>query len=231
MFVDLLCNFYLGRGGNTPGKGHMTEAARLRVAAEKWNQCLLVGKAPPKNSIVSSVSEVGTATRALILTGDPEKDWVAVRAVMEATLCPRMRTVADEVRNIRLLERGTQLRQGLAQDWRDLGAYCNALAIVRQSFVREHFSSASKVETGIIIMNMHKAKGKQFDEVIIFEGWPLRKKGQIVANPNRIVRSNVIDGNISQARQNFRVSVTRAKLRATIVTPTDDVCVLLPALA
>lgn len=227
MFVDLLCNFYQGRGGNTPGKGHMAEAARLRTAADKWKQCLLAGKAPPKNSIVNAASEVGTATRALVLTGDPDKDWIAVRAVVEASPCPRMRAVADEVRNVRLLERGTQLRQGLAQDWRDHGAYRNALAIVRQSFVREHFSRASKVETGIIVMNMHKAKGKQFDEVIIFEGWPLRQKGKIVANPNRIVRSNVIDGNVSQARQNFRVSVTRAKLHTTIVTPADDVCVLL----
>lgn len=227
MFVDLLCNFYQGRGGNTPGKGHMTEAARLRAAADKWKQCLLDGKAPPKNSIVNAASEVGTATRALVLTGDPDKDWVVVRAVVETSPCPRMQAVADEVRNVRLLERGTQLRLGLSQDWRDHGAYRNALAIVRQSFVREHFSSASKVETGIIVMNMHKAKGKQFDEVIIFEGWPLRQKGQIVANPNRIVRSNVVDGNVSQARQNFRVSVTRAKLRTTILTPADDVCVLL----
>ena len=227
MFVELLCNFYQGRGGTTPGKVHTTEAARLRTAADKWKQCLLAGKATPKNSIVNAASEVGTATRALVLMGDPDKDWVAVRAVVEASPCPRMQAVADEVRNVRLLERGTQLRQGLAQDWRDHGAYRNALAIVRQSFVREHFSSASKVEAGIIVMNMHKAKGKQFDEVIIFEGWPLRNKGQIVANPNRIVRGNVIDGNVSQARQNFRVSVTRAKLRTTIVTPADDVCVLL----
>ena len=226
-FVQLLCGYFHGRGGAAPTKGDLEEAARFRAALAKWNEVLAKGRPAPAKSVLKATDEIYRSASSLVLTGDPDRDWVAVRSILDAGGCSRLKDVAKEVRNVRLLERGTQLRQGLLQDWRDFGGYRNALAITRQAFVQEHFATAHKPESGVVVMNMHKAKGKQFDEVIIFEGWPKRVRGEVVANPDRIVGGNVRDGAMTQARQNFRVSVTRAKIRTTILTPKDDICVLL----
>ena len=126
-FIALLCSYFHGRGGTAPTKGDVDEAARFRVALAKWNESLAKGRPTPGNSVLKGTFAVHQASGALTLTGDPDADWVAVRAVLDAGACQRLNDVAKEVRNVRLLERGTQLRQGLAQDWRDAGEYRNAL--------------------------------------------------------------------------------------------------------
>jgi ATP-dependent DNA helicase UvrD/PcrA len=226
-FIGLLRNYFHGKGGETPTKTDLDEAENLRNAYAEWLARQAAGKDMRRNSILVALLAVYREARALVLTGDPDRDWRAVRRILEVGACPRLKKLAEEVRNIRLLDRGTQLRQDLSQDWRINGAYANALAITRQAFVREHFSSFAKPETGVVVMNMHKAKGKQFDEVIIFEGWPRMVSGKIVANFDRIVRTNSPAAIDDQARQNFRVSVTRAKQQTTILTPKIDPCILL----
>lgn len=208
----------------------METAENLSNALIKWNRDIAVGKTPKVNTILKKTSDIYQAVMALEFAGDPDKDWLMVRGLLEKSDCPRLQQIAKQARYIRLLERGTQLRQSLTQDWLDNGAYKNALDITRRAFVQEHFSTTQRPETGVLVMNMHKAKGKQFDEVIIFEGWPKRNRKKIVANPDRIMNNNQRKSDMSQARQNLRVSITRAKRRTTIITPEDDPCVLLPKL-
>jgi DNA helicase-2/ATP-dependent DNA helicase PcrA len=224
-FVDLLCNFYQGKGGDAPAKGDLQEADNIRKAFAESAQRKSAGKALRSRSIVVELLQAYEQSQAVALSGDPDADWLAIRQVLEASPCPRCKEIARDVRNIRLLERGTQLRHELSEDWRTFGCYRNALEITRQAFVREHFSTQASPPSGVFVMNMHKAKGKQFDEVIIFDGWPRYFKKQIVGNPDRIIRGNAKDNLDEQARQNLRVSITRGKLRTTILTPDADPCV------
>jgi len=226
-FIDLLCGYYQGKGGDGPTRTALSEAANIRKTYEEFRLHQRTGKTLRKNSKFHNTHKVYDQTRELEFTGNPDKDWQTVKHVLATGSCTRLNEIAEEVKNIRILERGDQLRQALFQDWRDNGKYLNSLHLTQQAYLREHFSTNAKPETGVIVMNMHKAKGKQFDEVIIFEGWP-RYKGQIiVANPDRIVRRNDRTELNDQARQNFRVSVTRGKRNVTILTPESDPCLLL----
>ena len=220
-FIALMRNYFHGKGGDTPSQADLKEAASLQKAYDEWLARQAAGKKIRRNSILVAMLAVYAQARVLALTGDPDKDWREMRRILEHGACSRLKRLAEEVRNIRLLERGTQLRQDLSQDWRDNGFYANALAITQRAFVQEHFSTNAKPERGVVVMNMHKAKGKQFCEVIVFEGWPRVAKGQIVANFDRIVRSNARARINDQARHNLRVSVTRGKQRTTILTPKE----------
>jgi len=225
--VQMLCDFFRGKGGEAPSKTAITEAERIQRAFEDYTTRVSNGKKIRANSLLVPTLRVYEATRAVRLSGNPDTDWLSIRKAFDEGECRRLREVSEELRNVRLLDRGTQLRQALSQNWRDNGAYLDALAIVRQTFVQEHFAMARRPETGVIVMNMHKAKGKQFDEVIVFEGWPRFAHNDIVSNPDRIVRGNLEENVNDQARQNFRVSVTRGKQRVTILTSKGDPCVLL----
>ena len=226
-FVKLLADYFLGKGGGVPRKTNIEEAQRIQKSLEEAIEREKSGKLPRSNSVIVGVSEGYKECRNLEFVGNPDEDWKSVRRILEEAKCKRLQEVAKDTRNVRLLGRGTQFRDALSQAWRDTGLYADASGIAERSFVQENFVMSNKPERGVVIMNMHKAKGKQFDEVIVFEGWPRRAENSTV-NPDRIVLENKRHGNLNPFRQNFRVSVTRARSRATIMTPRNDPCILLP---
>lgn len=227
-FINLMCNYYRGKGGSEPTQGALREAEQIRRSYEEMLALRSKGKSPRANSIIIKTVAVYNQVRSLCFCGNPDVDWSLIRGTLERGVCTRLKEIAQEVRNLRLLQKGTQFRQELSHDWRENNAYVNALTITRKIYVQVYFDMSVKPESGVVVMNMHKAKGKQFDEVIIFEGWPIQHRGQILSNPDRIVRANSTERSNDPARQNFRVSITRSKRQTTILTPRNDPCVLLP---
>ena len=226
-FIELLIAFYRGRHGDQPTAGDLDTADRLATGFDKYVTARTEGKAPSKSSMVTKALYVLNDIDGVARSGEINDVWLSIRKVIEEGDCKQLHPIADEIRNLRLLTRGSDFRDALVDIWRAKGSYEGALEAVREAFVQDHFASASKPETGVIVMNMHKSKGKQFDEVVIFEGWPNISKGKKVGNANRIAWGNDPDADNQQARQVLRVAVTRAKLRTTILTPETDVCVLL----
>ncbi|MAG34353.1 MAG: AAA family ATPase [Deltaproteobacteria bacterium] len=227
-FVAALADYFQGRGGDQPTKKDLNEAARLAAASSDLAARQRAGKPPKKNSVLVRTLDVYAGIRRIPQTGDPDTDWLSIRNALDVGSCPRLQQVGRDARLVRLLERGMQLRQDLSQDWRDHGGYTNALQIVRRAFVQAHLTAGTRPESGVVILNMHKGKGKQFDEVIIFDGWPRIARRKIVANPDRIVRGNAVENCDGQTRNNLRVSITRGRHRTTILTPAADRCLLLP---
>lgn len=227
LFVELIINYLKGRGGEKPTKRDVSQAASFEKSLAEYHEKLKAGKQLRSNSVLVKTLKTYDLVKALDFTGNPEEDWKSITQLFRNSECKRLNLLAEDAKNIRLLKRGEQIRQDFGKNWREEGSYSNALTLTRTAFLQQHFSTKAKLEQGVLVMNMHKAKGKQFDETIIFEAWPNVSYGKIVANRGRIVRFNDRSNIDEQCTQNFRVSISRSKSKTTILTPKNDPCVLL----
>jgi DNA helicase-2/ATP-dependent DNA helicase PcrA len=193
-----------GRNGGDISQTDLKLAAALTA---HQNGAVLRGST--RLALMADIETVVTGRMGLVLTGDPEADWLAVRRLIDGGIHERLKCVSDDARFIRLLSRGTQLRENLIARWRLGGGYAGAREIIAGALLQEHFSASTRTWTGVNVMTIHKAKGKEFDEVIVFEG----------SRSGRLLRDNPNVRDIEQARLALRVAVTRARSRTTLLTP------------
>lgn len=163
--------------------------------------------------IVSEVQRISSERQQLQLTGDPAEDWLHLRGLLASSSADALKQVATDARYLRLLHRGSVLRTNLGALWRAQGGYQGAEEAVRSALMQEHFAAAQKDWRGIHLMTIHKSKGKEFDEVIIYDGMF-----------QRIVRAPNDQKAYAQDLLAMRVGVTRAIRRTSILTPKRDPC-------
>jgi len=199
-----------GRGGNkAPAQGELELADAIGLYLGSGR---IRGK--KREGLVDECKHLAVKRSELHLSGNPETDWLAARELLANCAAEHLSRVAADAKYLRLLHRGSNLRVAMSELWRSQGHYAGAIDAVRTALVQEHFSAALKDWKGVHLMTVHKAKGKEFDEVIVYEG---RYAG-------RIVPADADAGRQGQALLALRVAVTRAMKRATIVTPAGARC-------
>lgn len=197
------------KGDDPPSKAHLAISNALFEYVNTEN---IRGK--KRKFIVDECLRIASECRKISFNGDPVKDWLIVRNTLDGSECDVIKQVAIDAKYLRLLHKGAQLRSSLGILWRDNTNYSGAANAVRNALLQEHFSASTKVWTGIHVMTMHKAKGKEFDEVIIYEGY----------YQGKIVRDNATDREVNQSLLKLRVAVTRAIKRTTILSPSNQMC-------
>lgn len=211
--VTNLCAHMRGRNGDRrPARDvlELTNALTALLAGEKV-------RGSKRKQIIDEMNSIVAGRIAMTLTGDPGEDWLAVRRLFEQCSSESLKQVAEDARYLRLLHKGAALRARLTDIWKTRGCYRGAGAAVRDALLLEHFSASTRTWSGVNVMTIHKSKGKEFDEVIIYEGRHFGK----------IVRKNATEHESGQARLSLRVAVTRARTQVAILTPANDVCPLL----
>lgn len=208
--LSQFCEYLRGRKGNDgPTKAELALVSALTMYSRTGK---LTGKA--RWRVVDEITRICAERKKLEFSGDVEHDWLAVRRLFASSGEATLLAVADHARYLRFLRKGTALRSALGDLWRR-GGYAGASAAVRDALLQEHFANATRDWHGVHVMTIHKSKGKEFDEVILYEG----------VYQGRFVRDGASKKEEAQSRLTLRVGVTRARKRTTIVTPVSPPCV------
>jgi DNA helicase II / ATP-dependent DNA helicase PcrA len=213
LVLEGLAAFELGKSETAP-QAAISNATRYRRLAAKVKAD--GDGALSKLVIGRGVEALIQQVTALVLSGDPMTDWRAVRRLLDENQRDEIKAVGKEARHMRLLRRGAQIEGRLAEAWRSQGCYRNARALLSAAVVEDQFAATTRAHLGVTVMTVHKAKGKEFDEVIVFEG-----------AYQRFLQRQDAEGQRS-ARFNLHVAATRARRAVTIMTPQADPCPLLP---
>lgn len=137
--------------------------------------------------------------------------WLQARGTKFRPLYGKPSYAAAEARSS---DRGTARRS-----WRTHGAYRNARELLHAALIEDQLAATTRPHRGVTVMTIHKAKGKEFDEVIVFEGMFQRYLQPRGADAER------------SARFNLHVAVTRARAAVTIMTPSRNPCRMLSSFA
>lgn len=195
-----IAGFYKLKNAEEPTQTAAQHARKYDEAAAK----VAKGEQPRINAAKALLA---AHAAGIAFVGDPVADWKGARQLLQGI--PALDELFREVRLVRLFRATDALASGLGDRWLASSSYMGASDLVKRILEQERLIAAERDPQGCVLMNMHKAKGKEFDGVVLVEG---------------AFKSGFFDERAEQApfersRRLLRVGLTRARTLVTIVRP------------
>lgn len=146
-------------------------------------------------------------TTGIGLVGEPMKDWIAARRVLESVT--GFEDVFGDASMVRLFGAREALVSGLGDLWLAASSYGGATERVRTILDRQRLLESERTPRGCVLMTIHKSKGKEFDCVVLVEDAYRAPFFDTEREPPPFERS----------RRLLRVGLTRAKHFVAIIRP------------
>lgn len=198
--LEYIANYY-----DMKNAEHASETARQGAASFRTAAVAVQEGRDPRPQAAKQLVAVFNA--GINLRGMPEADWLHVRGVLAGI--PKLSEVFNSARFVRLFRAKDEIGSALTKQWLDSAGYGRAAETVKRTLETRQLISANTEPGGIVLMTMHKAKGKEFDGVVIIEG---QHKATFFGDSRETEPHEA-------TRRLLRVAITRARHKVCILRP------------
>ena len=199
----LLCGQVLRAAGSD-------QALRQAASVEKQAAQLEQGRTPRVRSCAAALLDVIRARRGLELAGVPDEDWLSTRRMLADAPMSILQEIAKASAQLATLGLRRRIASGLMDLWHKHGSYLGAQRILEAAVSEEHLLGGVREMRGTSIMTIHKAKGREFDGVVVYHG----------SHSDSLVYRDAPP--YARSRRLLRVGVTRAKHQVLLLTTALD---------
>lgn len=207
---DRIADYFDAKNAASASNTARQASERYRAAADRARK----GEA---QRLKSAKALTALYDRGLVLQGDPAQDWLCARELLGAG-----KDLSDLLANakfVRLFRATDEIGSRLASAWDLRGSYGRAIDLVRRALEVGRLQSDQRDPRGCVLMTIHKAKGKEFDGVLLVEG---QYQGSFF-------RDTDTEAQRAAARRLLRVGITRARHQVAIVRPQGAPALVTPA--
>jgi len=196
-----------------------TGRARKEIAKLREQALKIRGGKTLNINIVKSLRSLIKSLSDSTFTGDPAQDWPAIKQALRNTGQSELDRVAGQLDFLVAFRRGHRIAAGLASEWLRDGRYTHARQVVDMALAQEQILDGAEPTPGLQVMNFHKAKGKQFDCVIIVREARRSEKG---VESSFVWRDDKPP--FFKSRKILRVGITRARHHVIVINPMWPPC-------